>query len=148
MKHKNIPCPKCNRIWMWLEHATPENPVCPKGYGCNEITTEASVKEKLNEILKRLDSIESKINSIRPITYPTNPDPLIGVLKCWKCGIEWKGSMGYVCPDMTCPVQLKVSSQTYNISTSIADFDIEDPDPDKRSWYYDDYGIKRKKEDR
>ena len=25
------------------------------------------------------------------------------------------------------------------------DFDVEDPDPDKRSWYYDDYGIKRKK---
>ena len=25
------------------------------------------------------------------------------------------------------------------------DFDVEDPDPDKRSWYYDNHGIKRKK---
>lgn len=24
-------------------------------------------------------------------------------------------------------------------------FDVEDPDPDKRSWYYDNYGVKRKK---
>ena len=25
------------------------------------------------------------------------------------------------------------------------DFVVNDPDPDKRDWYYDDYGIKRKK---
>ena len=25
------------------------------------------------------------------------------------------------------------------------DFDVEDLDPDKRSWYYDNHGIKRKK---
>jgi len=27
----------------------------------------------------------------------------------------------------------------------VDDFDVEDPDPDKRSWYYDSYGVKRKK---
>ena len=25
------------------------------------------------------------------------------------------------------------------------DFDVEDPDPDKRTWYYDNMGVKRKK---
>jgi hypothetical protein len=25
------------------------------------------------------------------------------------------------------------------------DFEVNDPDPDKRNWYYDDHGIKRKK---
>jgi len=28
------------------------------------------------------------------------------------------------------------------------DFDIESLDPDKRSWYYDDTGVKRKKDER
>ena len=27
------------------------------------------------------------------------------------------------------------------------DFEVEDLDPDKRSWYYDSHGIKRKKKD-
>ena len=30
---------------------------------------------------------------------------------------------------------------------SIDDFDIESLDPDKRSWYYDDTGVKRKKDE-
>lgn len=35
--------------------------------------------------------------------------------------------------------------QNFNTSWS-TDFDIEDLDPDKRSWYYDGDGTKRKKE--
>lgn len=27
------------------------------------------------------------------------------------------------------------------------DYDVEDLDPDKRSWYYDGYGVKRKRND-
>ena len=28
---------------------------------------------------------------------------------CSKCGMVWKGVMGYVCGDVNCPVQLKVT---------------------------------------
>lgn len=148
MSHKSIPCPKCNRIWMWLERATPENPVCPKGYGCSETLPESSVKELLDEVLKRLETIEMKINRVTPVppVYPINPDPLIEVTKCYKCGMEWKGVMGYVCSDMYCPVQVRTTSQTYNVSTSTGPFDIESLDPAEKSWYYDGDGTKRKKE--
>jgi hypothetical protein len=27
------------------------------------------------------------------------------------------------------------------------EFDVEDPDPAKRSWFYDNHGVKRKKEE-
>jgi hypothetical protein len=43
-------------------------------------------------------------------------------------------------------VQFKVTSQTYNISTSIGDFGVESLDPDQRTWYYDGDGTKRRKE--
>jgi hypothetical protein len=45
-----------------------------------------------------------------------------------------------------CPVQVKVNSQTYNVSTSTGDFNIESLDPDQRTWYYDGDGTKRRKE--
>lgn len=36
-------------------------------------------------------------------------------------------------------------NEYYDIITTEESFEVEDPDPDKRSWYYDEYGIKRKK---
>jgi hypothetical protein len=36
-------------------------------------------------------------------------------------------------------------NEYYDIITTEDCFEVEDPDPDKRSWYYDEYGIKRKK---
>jgi len=51
--------------------------------------------------------------------------------------------MSYVCSNMNCPVQVKVTSQTYNETPK---YDIESLDPDQRSWYYDGNGTKRKKE--
>jgi len=36
-------------------------------------------------------------------------------------------------------------NEYYDIIATEDCFDVEDPDPDKRSWYYDSYGIKRKK---
>jgi hypothetical protein len=144
MSHKSIPCPNCNRIWMWLEHATPENPVCPEGHGCSLKIQEPTIVEILERILKRLDAIEMKINRIQPV-YPTAPvPPRLNSTVCSKCGMEWKGVMGYVCSRNDCPVQVKVTSQTYNTSTT--SFDIESLDPDQRSWYYDGDGTKRKKE--
>jgi hypothetical protein len=56
--------------------------------------------------------------------------------------MKWQGVMGYVCAQSDCPVQLKVTSQTYNTSN----FNIESPDPDQRTWYYDGDGTKRRKE--
>ena len=71
---------------------------------------------------------------------------------CSLCGIEWKGVMGYSCSNMSCPMQVKASYsqtissggnyQSYNQPT----FDIESLDPDQRSWYYDGFGVQRKKD--
>ena len=36
-------------------------------------------------------------------------------------------------------------NEYYDIIATEDCFEVEDPDPDKRSWYYDSYGIKRKK---
>jgi len=153
MIHKNIPCPKCNRIWVWLEHATPENPICPEGHGCNVKVSEYTIKEMLERVIKRLDDIDMKINRIQP-TVPITPIVRSNSTVCAKCGIDWKGAMGYVCHYSDCPVQFKVTSishmgepawQSYNSSTSIEPFDIESLDPAERSWYYDGDGTKRSK---
>lgn len=31
-------------------------------------------------------------------------------IKCPTCGMVWKGAMGYVCPNMKCPIQPRVTS--------------------------------------
>ena len=36
-------------------------------------------------------------------------------------------------------------NEYYDIISTEDCFEVEDPDPDKRSWYYDEYGVKRKK---
>jgi hypothetical protein len=101
------------------------------------------IEQKLVEIIERLDQIEMKINRIQPVvpTYPTTPN--LGDYKCFKCGMVWSGVMSYHCSNIDCPVQVKVTSQTYNTTSN---YDIESPDPDKRTWYYDGDGTKRKKE--
>jgi hypothetical protein len=38
---------------------------------------------------------------------PKDIDPYIGVTKCQKCGMEFKGPMGYVCADTHCPTFMK-----------------------------------------
>lgn len=57
-----------------------------------------------------------KINVIQPI-YPT-PTIYNKKTKCSKCGMVWEGVMAYVCSSSDCPVQLKVTSQTYNTTTA------------------------------
>jgi hypothetical protein len=34
---------------------------------------------------------------------PNDIDPYFGVTKCQKCGMEFRGVMGYVCADTHCP---------------------------------------------
>ncbi len=43
---------------------------------------------------------------------PKDIDPYIGVTKCQKCGMEFKGPMGYVCADTHCPTFMKPYSGT------------------------------------
>jgi hypothetical protein len=38
---------------------------------------------------------------------PKDIDPYIGVTKCQKCGMEFKGVTGYVCADNNCPMFMK-----------------------------------------
>lgn len=139
--YKELPCRGCGRVWKWAFDKKSE-PHCPEGYGC---TVEGpSTRELFDEVLKRLDSIEMKINRVQQI-YPTTPvRPRLNSTVCSKCGMEWKGVMGYACSDMNCPTQVRVTSQTYNTSTT--SFDIESLDPAERSWYYDGDGTKRSKE--
>jgi hypothetical protein len=140
--YKELPCRRCGRVWKW---AFDKNsvPYCPEGYGCTKEGPTA--KEMFDEVMKRLDNIEMKINRIPVVqpVYPTTPPaPSLGPTLCSKCGMKWEGVMGYVCPSNDCPVKLKVTSQTYNTSN----FNIESPDPDQRTWYYDGDGTKRRKE--
>lgn len=72
---------------------------------------EPTTKELFDEVMKRLDRIEERIRGIPVATGNTwNLDPLFGITKCWKCGLEWKGTMGYVCSNAACPIQPKVTS--------------------------------------
>jgi hypothetical protein len=144
--YKELPCRRCGRVWKWAFDKK-SVPYCPEGYGCAE--KEPTTKELFDEVMKRLDDIDMKINriaSVQPV-YPTTqfPPSLVPTL-CSKCGMKWEGVMGYVCSQSDCPAQLKVTSQTYNVSTSTSNFDIESPDPDQRTWYYDGDGTKRRKE--
>lgn len=43
-----------------------------------------------------------------PVIPPLKQNPITGV-KCGECGMIWKGAMGYVCPNLRCPIQLKVT---------------------------------------
>jgi uncharacterized paraquat-inducible protein A len=32
---KEIPCPKCGHVWLWVDWKKPEDAHCPRGYGCS-----------------------------------------------------------------------------------------------------------------
>jgi hypothetical protein len=150
VSHKSIPCPKCDRIWLWASNKDFRYAYCPEGYGCNTDNTKGNIAEikKNVEELKRDVAwiIQYLLKQNQPIQPPpfVPSTPSLGDYKCFKCGIVWKGVMSYHCSNIDCPVQVKVTSQTYNATPN---YDIESPDPDKRTWYYDGDGTKRKKEE-
>ena len=39
---------------------------------------------------------------------PVGPGLVEPQYKCQKCGMMWQGAMGYVCPNMDCPIQPKI----------------------------------------
>lgn len=120
MSHKEIPCPKCRRIWLWADWKNPEEEEaeCPVGTGCNTISekSDTSIQDKLNEILRRLEQIEKSILDQPVVQYPSYPypttpfpPPYIPSNSCAKCGIALEGVMGYVCSDKNCPTFMKVT---------------------------------------
>lgn len=113
MSHKEIPCPKCRRVWLWADWKKPEEAECPKGEGCNIIPdksdTETMIHDNFNEIMRRLDNIEKTIRDITIPTAPLAPSPYILQNSCTKCGMSLEGVMGYVCNDRDCPTFMKVT---------------------------------------
>ena len=57
------------------------------------------------------DGYQAAKQNVAQNPMPYMPQP-IGEpqIKCSKCGMLWKGVMGYCCPNFDCPVQPKVSS--------------------------------------
>jgi hypothetical protein len=114
----------------------------------------------MSDIEERLKNIERDIAWIvsylmekdEPIQQPRKVPEFEKVSVCSLCDMEWKGTMSYSCSNMSCPMQVKASYsqtissggnyQSYNQPT----FDIESLDPDQRSWYYDGFGVQRKKD--
>ena len=80
-----------------------------------------------DEYIRRLDNIERNLEwiikyllrkdvPIQPSPYkppPADHDPTYWAkTTCRKCGMEWNGPMGYVCPSQDCPVQFKATYGT------------------------------------
>ncbi len=138
--YKELPCRRFGRVWKWAFDKKSE-PYCPSGYGCS--TESKDTSDDVAKIGKDLEELKRDVAWI--IQYllkqnkPVSPPPSLGDYKCFKCGMVWKGVMSYYCSNIDCPIQVKVTSQTSN-------YDIESLDPDRRTWYYDVNGTKRKKE--
>ena len=77
-----------------------------------------------DEYIRRLDKIERDLEWIiryllkKDVTIPpapyipplSDPDPNYSAQPiCSKCGMDFSGVMGYVCSNVDCPVQLKVT---------------------------------------
>lgn len=112
MSHKEIPCPKCRRVWLWADWKKPEEAECPKGEGCNIIPaksdTETMIQDNFNEILRRLDEIEKTIHN-KTIPPYVPPSPYVRSNSCAKCGMRLEGVMGVACADPKCPTFMKVT---------------------------------------
>lgn len=87
------------------------------------MTDTEKVLEAIDRIDKKLDAWIEKYEQADFIpghdpyilpTLPTRPtydiDPNFGVSRCVKCGMEFRGSSGYVCSTYECPMGLSGSS--------------------------------------
>jgi hypothetical protein len=70
------------------------------------------LQEQIYELQVQMRELEMKLNRV---TNAPLVDPIelldSNTKKCTKCGMVWKGTMGYVCTHLNCPVQMKVTSQ-------------------------------------
>jgi hypothetical protein len=70
------------------------------------------LQEQIYELQVQMRELEMKLDRV---TNAPLVDPIelldSNTKKCTKCGMVWKGVMGYVCTHLNCPVQMKVTSQ-------------------------------------
>ena len=70
-----------------------------------------ALEEKVRELQMENTLLRNDLNTIknegcwRYVEQPTHTHKTT----CSKCGMVWEGVMGYVCSDLNCPVQLKVT---------------------------------------
>lgn len=98
------------------------------------MTDKEEYMEKLNQIIRQLESISLRLYALestrgygkpRPDPnywqYPRFPgdsiDPMIGVTKCIKCGMEFRGATGYVCTTQGCPTFSQVTCGDVSITS-------------------------------
>lgn len=65
---------------------------------------------KLNlwRVNDRVAALERRVEQLERAAAPLKWDDFQPVRKsCPTCGHMWEGAMGYVCPNLECPVQLK-----------------------------------------
>ena len=88
------------------------------------MTDKEEYMEKLNQIIRQLDSISIRLYALEATRgygkpepdpnywqYPRTPnlDPMFGVIKCIKCGMEFRGATDYVCNTYGCPTFMQVT---------------------------------------
>ena len=96
------------------------------------MTDKEEYMEKLNQIIKQLDSISLRLYALEATRgyskpepdpnywqYPRTPnlDPMFGVTKCIKCGMEFRGATGYVCNTYGCPTFMQVTCGDTTVTT-------------------------------
>ena len=69
------------------------------------------LQEQIWELQSQVKDLEAKLERIMT-QPPIEPYQAYGdIITCSKCGMVWKGTMGYVCTDLKCPVQMKMIVQ-------------------------------------
>lgn len=70
-------------------------------------------EQEIEDLKRRVAILERQMIPSQPVARPALPDrPAWGSeVKCSLCGMIWKGTMGYVCPNANCPAQLKAYSK-------------------------------------
>ena len=81
------------------------------------------LSKTLNDLTTLVQNLTDRVNKLeqRPIQQPDIGRLPVGPglaqepeIKCHKCGMIWKGIMGYVCPRMDCAIQPKIIAVSNN----------------------------------
>lgn len=64
------------------------------------------IEDRLAELERRVEELELTTRRIPPLKWD-DVAPIGSRKSCPTCGIMWEGVMGYVCPNLECPVQPK-----------------------------------------
>lgn len=97
--YQELPCRRCGRIWKWSLDKT-STPYCPKGHGC---AGEPTIEEKIDKLQRDVDWITQYL------LKKDQPPPHAPTATCSRCGMNWSGSMGYVCYNSECPIYMSTS---------------------------------------